>query len=170
MSMIYQDSSNFGKQIPIYVRYKVLEDSTKAVSTTVANIYAGLPVTVSCSGDLTAVTTNVAVYGLAKFQYNGQLDEVTGTQPAGIYGSNKGTVVVKGIVDVLTVMPFTDACSVHLVDTVGLVPMAPLYVSCVANGDGVYPISANVATWTNTQFGVVLNYDSTNGVLQILLP
>jgi len=180
MSTMYMQSGSFGQQIPIYVRYRILEDSTKEVDTT-TTIYAGLPLTLdTTSQKLIPVDAEVKVYGLAKFQKNSYMDEVTGTAPSGIYGSYRGTVVAKGIVDVKTQMIFTISSgaekTIDLVDTSsGLVPMAPLYVGAtgISSGDntGQHRISAADTTWdANGPFGYVLNYDSAAGIVQILLP
>ena len=89
MSMIYQDTSSFGKQIPVYTRYRVLEDASKEVDTT-KTFFAGLPVTIDtiASGQkLIPVAADVKVYGLAKFQKNSYIDEVV--DDFGFYGSKK---------------------------------------------------------------------------------
>jgi hypothetical protein len=174
--MIYQDTSSFGKQIPIYVRYKVLEDATKEV-TVASTFFAGGPVSIdTTSGKLVPTGSDVKVYGLAKFQKNTYLDEVTGTSPSGIYGSGRGTVVVKGIVDLMTTMVFTlSDGSTHtttLVNATGLANNQLLYVDDAATSDGNYPLAVTAqTTWTTNSFvGYVLNYDSSNGIVQILMP
>ena len=165
MSMIYQETSSFGKQIAIYTRYRVLEDPTKAVDTS-KTIYAGRAVTLNASGAVTPVVDDSKVYGLAKFQKNVYMDEVSGTNPSGVYGSGRGTVVVKGIVDVCpNVFTLTDGteCTIANWDVAGCyLPMAPLYVKD--------ELLTTDSCCSATLLGYVLNYDATSSVLQILLP
>jgi hypothetical protein len=176
--MIYQDTSSFGKQIPIYVRYRVLEDSTKEVDVT-KTFFAGGPVTIDTIANgqkLIPVAADGPVYGLAKFQKNTYLDEVTGTQPSGIYGSFRGTVIVRGIVDLYTTMVFTlSDGSTHTTTLVNVTNLAlmnlGLYVDDAATADGNYPLCYSSETaWTKTFVGYALNYDAAAGIVQILLP
>jgi hypothetical protein len=185
MSMIYQDNSSFGKQIPIYSRYKVLEDSTKCVNTASA-IYAGRPVKLAtATGNIEAYycatdnAANVKPFGLAKFQYNCYLDEVLGSKPAGVYGSGRGNVVVKGVVDVGPNY-FTDTSGsvttvVNYLDE-SYLPGDALYVAtnCGANQGALTAVvetcSACPGYNSGTFTGYVLNYDVCNATLQVLLP
>ena len=69
MSQIPMQSSEFGKSVAVYVRYRVLEDSTKAPKAGEI-IYSGNALSIDANGLLVATLTNLAVYGLAKASMN----------------------------------------------------------------------------------------------------
>jgi hypothetical protein len=173
--MIYMQSGSFGKTIGVFVRMKGIEDSTKTVTTT-ATIYAGRPVTLHAAvdanqGNVEDITSEVMVYGLAKFQKNSYVDEVV--DDFGFYGSRKGTVILSGIVEV-THNVFTDNVGTETTvktydDAQTYAPMQPLYVELTDTAK-IGQITNVTTTANNATFlGYCLASDATNKVLQILL-
>lgn len=179
MSLIPMQSTEFGKAVAIYPRYTVLEDSTKSVKLDGGAIYAGRAVSLNATSELIPTTTNVAVYGLAKANFNTYRNEVTDTS-FGIYGSGLMTVLVEGIVDVQhsTFPSSTGDGSYTTVktydDTLTFTPGEKLYVT-ISGAKAGQLTNVKVATATddrndNTLVGTVLVAPATAGAsMQILL-
>ena len=176
MSMIPMQSDSFGRPIAIFTRYKILEDSTKIVKND-AVIFSGMPVAISAAhdandGQIIAALTNAKIYGLAKFNKNSYSDEVN--DAFGMYGSGKGNVVVKGIVEIQpNVFTLNDGTEV-VVNTYDVgqtyYPNDPLYVELADSGKLGQITKVAVAGNNATFVGYVLVAPDSNGVMQILLP
>ena len=152
-------SSEFGKSVAIYPRYRVLEDSTKAPKAAEV-IYAGNAVSLNAPTDSTLIRTktNMAVYGLAQANMNTYRDEVNDAS-FGIYGSGLMTVFMKGIVDVdHSYFPNTNGSytTVYNYDpTITFVPGQPVYVD-LQGGTYQYTITNVLNSNALTAFGTVL--------------
>jgi hypothetical protein len=165
----------FGQSVAIYVRYRVLEDSTKAAVNTDI-IYAGNAVSLTSAGLVTRTLTNVAVYGLAKNNMNSYRNEVNDAS-FGIYGSGLMTVVVKGIVDLMpSYFPNTDG-SYTTVQTWDTAPTYyagdPIYVMVAGATPGILTKTLDSTVDStrndNTLVGTVLMPPSSTTPMQILL-
>jgi len=130
----------FGQAIGLNTKYRVLEDSTKAVDIA-AVVYAGRAVSLEASGANAGMLLdagsvgNVRPYGLAKFNKNTYIDETSGAY--GAYGSGQGTVVMNGIVSVQANAFVTDAGTEVIVPTFDASFLtaavgAPVYVNLTA--------------------------------------
>ena len=175
MSQISMQSSEFGKSVALYVRYRVLEDSTKAPATG-ETIYAGNALYLHSDSTLKRVLTNVAVYGLAKANMNSYRNEVNDAS-FGIYGSGLMTVVIMGIVDLTpSTFPNTDGSytTVQSWDT-SLTYHAgdSLYVQITGAKAGlltnVKVVAAQADRNDNTFVGTVLLAPTDTTAMQILL-
>lgn len=143
------------------------EVTLKAGST----IYPGQPVvldTTALNGYVKLVITDVKVLGLAKSNQNTYATEATG-EIGGIYGSNKMSVVCKGIVNIghsyfraldgsiVTVKGYDDTATTGILSTtnpmtaLGITNTGLLTVAASAGSGGIY-----LATNTNCKVGYLL--------------